>query len=399
MRLIIDTMAQATGWTPIIGGSIIGLNTHDDYIAGRQPASLMFRLPAIGDGIEKTYTAVDVRKYTELRFSIYSQGFVQTDYNTKAGYGLKMIINGTDTYYVPLWGTFTAVNFDIEDLTQITSIRFESVSHEDHNLEVVISEIQVTLDEFPLDILISIDDQLGVMATPIQTKYPVGVVTANVGDKIIAIRDNGNPTNLQYLDRYMLISIGGEIHGIQSKKPLAGGTIELTLTQYFDGPSIRHAVVDEVVYIHVDVTFGRKDDSILSIPSFTAWGFTPENYKISTDIEMVVDSLKDDDTFRIRQVGEYFEYIVLLDCESRSTEILAEMSTLARKFISQKILWINGLKCQIDFNGIANEIAPDTHYEIIPKIQYPITVKIREEIWERTIAHKVTTTSVTVTTE
>lgn len=395
MRLIVDTLAETTGWTPVNNGVVTGLNGYEDYIAGGQSASLLINLPASGDGVEKTYTAIDIDDYDELRFSVFGQGFIQTDYATKGGYGLKLILNSTDTYFVPLWGSFTTVNLDVADLTEITSIRFESVSSADTDLELVISELQVVLDEFPIDILTAIDEQVGVFVEPIQTKYPVGIVTAAAGATDITIRDNGNPVNLQYLDRYMLIQIGDEIHGIEDKAPIDGGSVELTMTQYFDGASMQSTFTDETVYIHTDVTFGRKDDSVMAIPAITAWGFTPENYKIATDIEVIADSFKDDDTFRVRQIGEYFEYVILLDCESRSTEILGELSSLTRKFLAQKTLWVNGLKCLIDFDGVPNEVVPDTHYEIIPKIQYPMTVRIREEIWERTIASKVTSTTVT----
>lgn len=394
MRLIIDNTDTTTGWTEINGGTITGLNTYADYISGNNSASLLFTLSSIGDAIEKTYSSIDVTDYEELRFSIFTKGYTQANFENTSSYVLELIINGTEIFLIPLWGTFTAVNFDIVDLTEITSLRFELIGS--RSLEILISEIQVVLDEFPIDILESIVDQLGTYATSLQTKFPVGTVSVGAGNDSIVIEDNGNPINLSYLDRYMVIKFGDEIHGIEHKAPIAGGAVRIKFTQYFDGSIVLNSYVDETVYIYTDVTFGRQDDHVISLPAITAWGFVPENYKISTDTEILTDSLKGDNTFRVRQVGEYFRYLILLDCESRSTEILGAISDVAKKFILRETLWVNGLKCLMLIEGIPTEVVPDVHYDIIPKIQYSLTIRVREEIWERTIVPKVSSTTLTV---
>lgn len=396
MRLVIDSTETTTGWAEINGGIVAGVNTYVDYIAGNNSASILFELPSVGDAVEKLYTSIDVTDYEELRFSIFTRGYTQADFENQNSYILEFIVNGTDTFLVPLWGTFTTVNFDIRDITEITSLRFELNAIGDRPLEILVSEIQVVLDEFPIDILESMQDQLGTYANQLQTKFPVGTVSASIGDDSIVIEDNGNPINLSYLDRYMVIKFGDEIHGIEHKSPIAGGATRIKFTQYFDGSTVLDNYTDETVYIYTDVTIGRKDDHVISLPSITAWGFVPENYKISTDIEILTDSLKGDNTFRVRQVGEYFEYLILLDCESRSTEILGSVSDTVKKFIARKTLWVNGLKCLMLFEGIPVEIIPDVHYDIIPKIQYTLTIRVREEIWERTIVPKVSLTTLTV---
>ena len=147
MNLIIDNLNAVTGWSGT--GSVHGLNSHADYIAGYNTSSIVFNFDAEDEYIEKTY-GTDVSDYDIFTLYLYSREKGGTTFNKLADFDYKIDLGSGKEYYLPTWQGFTHVTIDISSIDTIDRIRVTSLHDDDDYL--IMSYAVVSKDEIPLDI-------------------------------------------------------------------------------------------------------------------------------------------------------------------------------------------------------------------------------------------------------
>jgi len=216
-------------------------------------------------------------------------------------------------------------------------------------------------------------------------------VTGTAGDTSVSFASA--PT---FIDRYSVIKIddgvNSEIHHLVNRN---GNSF--SFSGLYDGTSLSHDYSSASVYLYYPVDFGMTQKEIL-LPSITIWGFTSEKETIEGEFNTIFDTVSvDNQTYKGRKAGQYLNWEVLIDCEEReSYEILGILSNIVRRFLGKRIVWINGRKVNIDFSSPSTEMEATENYDIVPKIQYPASIQIREEMYERETVYKVETDNVSV---
>lgn len=387
MKTVIDNLSSATGWSGSGGGSIYGVNDIKDYVAGNNSNSLIGMFTTSGGYIEKEYS-VDVSDYSNITIWLYSRekGDPRNDAIGQFSYKIDF---GGDEFYIKLSNKFSHITFSLEGVDSITRIRITSL-HSDTDY-LFMSYAVASEDLFPLDILTGIQEQLE-YERDLLTARSLGTVTCSSGDNRLEFT-----SDFPYIDRYSAIKIvnGGtsEIHGLSDRTENT-----FLLSGLFDGPLIVNNFTDASVYLYYPVVFGTSQKEI-SLPSITLWGFSPIREVISSEFDEVIDSVNaTDETYQIRQVGQYLNWDILIDCEEReSYEILGELTKIVRNVLGKRVIWVNGRKVNIDWDNTSTEIEATENFDIVPKVQYPTTVQIIEEIYSRETVYPVSSDSIDVT--
>jgi len=391
MNIVIDNLDAVTGWTAAGGASIYGVNAISECIAGDLAGSLMFKFEGTGSYVEKIFTAIDVSAYDMLTLHVWSRMKGNDDYRNYTDFAYKIKFGATGKeYLLPVFSEFTDVSFDIADFGTIDSIHIEALtSSEDY---LVVSFLVASHDEMPLDIYNAIKTKLeNYIAATYRLAYPAGQIQPGVSseDCITFIQDPA------WIQRYSKILItdgnNSEYHHINKK---SGKTVYFST--YFDSVTLKNSFdTGTWVYLAIDVGYGKLQTEII-LPSITIWGFTPEQTPIESDVQDDFDSWKPDGSVAVSRTGQWFKYSLLIDCENDSMELVAVMSEIARMMIAQKTLWINGKRCCMYFGGLPTFIEPADISNNLPKIQYPITVEIKENVWAKQRVPKLVTETTTM---
>lgn len=386
MKLLIDNLDSTTGWSASGGStSIYGLNDIGDYISGGNSKSLIFYFNGLNSYVEKTYS-VDISDYEELVLHVWSQSKKSDGYYKESDFSYKIDLGVGKEYFIPVNKTFHHVVIDISSLSTIDRIRITSL-HGDADY-VLVSYALVAKDELPLDIFSAVKTEIESIRDELDP-FLLGTVTSSIGDETIVL------TNFDYIYDYSVIKItdgvNTEYHQIKNVKEFT-----YSLTDLYDGETITNNFSGASVYLFIPVEYEGRYQIEAIIPGITVWGFEPEQEKRTFDIQNVTDTWTSLGASE-RKEGVYFKHPLLLDCEARQYEILAYQTKIIRRFLGRKRLYINGRKFFIDFNGAPTLIEPTEHFDIIPKIQYPAILELREEMWQRTSLVKTTTITSTVT--
>lgn len=388
MKLVIDNINTLTGWSASGGASIYALNSIGNFIAGNNSASLIAKFVGIGSSIEKTYS-INVSNYTELTLHLYSNTLGDDNQRKIGDFQYKIDFGSGDEFYLKVGKNFESVTFDISSISTITKIKVTALHANTDYL--FLSYAVASYDEFPLDIYSAIKEQIEFLIDNEYTLKQVGTVTATTGASSIQFASRPN-----YIDRYSAIKIddgvNSEIHlitRIDDDTYYFGGL--------FDGATIQNDYTNAPVYLYYPVIFGTTQKEIV-LPSITYWGFAPEKEIVSSEFDKVIDTINvANETYEERNVGQYLNWPILIDCEDKdSYGILGIISEIVRKFVGKRVIWVNGRKVNIEFVGASTELMPTDAYDIIPKIQYPVQVQIREEIYNRITLPKLSTLDVDV---
>jgi len=382
MKSVIDNITEVTGWSGINGATVHGLNSVSNYIAGNNLASVIFSFNAADAYIEKTY-GTDVTDYDELTFWITSFKKGKKDYQKTTDYLYKIDLGVGKEYYLKAFDDFFYVTIDISDVTTIDRIRITALQA---GLDYIILSYCVAFTTvLPLDVYIGIKEQLEYHIDQNTTLKNVGLINGTIGD------DNINfGASVPFLDRYTTIKIddgvNSEIHHVDRKD----GN-QFYFSDLYDGSILLNDYTNADVYLYYPIHFGTTQREI-SLPSITLWGFAPERLFLATEFDNIIDTVKTDDTFGERRVGQYLQWSFLIDCEAKEEwELLGELSNIVRTVIGQRTIWVNGRKANIEFDTPPTELYPTEAFDIMPKIQYPTTIIIREELYERSRIPKTTT--------
>lgn len=395
MKLSIEEFISASGWTSSDASkiSVQGLNEHQDFIAGGNAASLMFKFVADSSGeyIEKTVSK-DVTDYDYLVLSVHSvrQPNNGTQFDLKANFLYQFDVNsGMTDYMIPVYSSMTQAVFDISAINTITRVRITSNTNLADYL--VCSHMVAVKDQIPADIFIALKESIDTLITDkLDQKYLVGTVTATAGDVEIKIAGTRN-----YLDKYAVVEIddgaNSEIHQLMSNDELT-----YKLGGMYEGNTLTNSFAAANVYLYFPCEYGVLQKEIL-LPGIAISGMAPTPIKRGGKIERVLDSYDASSGVRERFDDQINEYNITIDCEARHDDLIAEMSELVRTVIARKLIWCNGQPLDIDFLNPPQYIAPVEGYNEIPKIQYTAKVEIKEKIWDRETLPVTSTVTGTVT--
>lgn len=379
MKLQIDTLSSVTGWT-VNSPSTISANSIKEYIAGFNSSSLLIKFSE-NDSVktaEKTFTAIDVTDYESLVFSVWSQqkGINQA-YTKPADFSYKITLNDTQEFYFQVYDTFTDVTIGIEDVTSISKIKITAL-HTDTDY-LIISEMIAEKEEVPLDILLATKEHIDYyMARSFYLSSNgllIGTLSAVEDDVSVSIN---NPI---FLDRYGVIKIddgvNSETHQIEDND---GQTFQLNAN--FDGPEILNDYTAANVYLQFPCLINPQQDEI-RLPGVSIWGIVPEFILRGGKLDIIRDSFSVDGTSKERVEGQIQNYKILIDCESRSQELINIMTSVVRQFIAREFMWINGRRHDIYFDGSPVENIPGNGIDYIPRVQYSISIEVKENINQR----------------
>lgn len=391
MRKTIDNVDSLTGWTPQSGATILAhkVNTHPDFIADNLAGSVIFKIPIgnLNKYITKTIS-VDVTGYEEIVLWAWSRNKAGSEFLQSSDYAYKIDFGGTDSYYIPVKSSLTMIILSCAGLTGLTRIRVTSLHNDEDYL--LLSSIVAVKEQNPYDAFIGMQTSL---RAEIAVKYPdgiqLGTTTVSAGSKSLVmtgVRD--------FLERYSVIKIKDNTNS-ETHQIIGNDETNLSFGSLYNGKTILNSYTGANVFLQIPVEFGQ-DTVEIKLPSITINGITPELIRRGSALEDVWDTRKGDDTIQCRREGAIFKYRFLLDCEARHDEILAILSDAVRKFLAKETLWINNKKYRMVWEGIPTEIQPTEAFDIVPKIQYMLSVEMIEGLYARQTLVKIVDSNLTV---
>lgn len=387
MKASVEPFISVTGWT-ISSSSTVAVNEFKEFIAGLQVKSLLFFFDSAGGRTASKTVSVDVSDYTELVFSLFSFRKNAETFWHIADYQYKLILNGTKEYLIPTWTSFVDVTIYIGDVSAITSIAIEAIHADDDYL--IMSEMVAVKEELPLDILTAIKEQLeSLVATDIGDGVNVGTVSGDTGDSVII--PSGS---LNWIERYSVITIDDGVNSETHQIGENDGSI-FNFTSLYDGAELLNDYADADLLLQYPVEFGKSEGEII-LPGIVVWEMSPSLITRESKLEIIYDTLDAiNDTWQARQAGQNEEYGVLIDCEARQYEQLAELTKLVRRLLAPEKLWISGRKHDMRFEETSIEVSPTEGIKHIPKVQYTLIVEVKEDIHARETLVNTTTIDIT----
>jgi len=347
---------------------------------------LIFYFNGLNSYVTKVYADVDISDYEELIVSVWSQQKKGEDFKQVSDFSYKIEVGIGNVYYLPVWRTFHHVIFDISSLTTLDTIKITAL-HDDADY-LLMSYMVVAKDELPFDLFEGIKTGMETLRDTLDT-FLLGTVTGNTGDETLTL------TDFNFIDDYAVIKIddgvNDEIHQIrQNNEGL------YYMTDLYDGSALLNDYAADSVYLYFPIEYGGRDTIEAIIPGITVWGFEPENIKRTSELQDVYDTFTALGASERRE-GLYFRHPILIDCESRQYEIMEHITKIVRHFIGRKKVYINGRKFHLEFDGSPVLQEPTEHIDIIPKIQYPAMLELKEDVWQRTSLVKTTAINTSVT--
>ena len=282
---------------------------------------------------------------------------------------------GGDEYYLYTREDFSWIKIDISNVNSISRLRITALHNDSDYL--VLSYFIAAKNIFPLDIYQGIKEQIEYERDNFHTSNLIGTFSGSVGNNYIEFLDH-----VPYIERYSVIKIddgnNNETHIIKEEVV----DHKFYLGELYDGELLLNTYTDANVYLLYAVEFGTAQKEII-LPGITVWGFAPEKETLTNELDTDLEQVDLDGTFHEKQVGVYFRWPLLIDCECKdSWELLGDISNIVRKFLSKKLIWVNGRKGYIDFDGPSIEMYPTESFNIVPKVQYPAFTIIREDIYQ-----------------
>ena len=397
-KSVIESFTLATGWT-LSTGVTATVNQVPDYIAGLNASSLIVGFPA--SGIDKYITkdvTIDVSDYTELSFWIWSRNKKNTgiDYQLSTDFQYKLDLGDGHIYYIPVYSTWNYVTIDISDISSISRIRFIA-NHNDEDY-LILSYMVATKDEIPLDIFQGIKEQLEYDINNFYSKISAGVaskgillgtITASAGAKSIILS-----APVDYLQKYSDIRIddgtNSDTHQIDEYDDKV-----CKFSSMYSGAVLLNNFAAGSVYLTFPVGFGMSERDIM-LPGIAIWGMAPEEIIRGNKQDTFRDTFKVGETVQSRITQSIYKYEIMIDCEARENEMIAYMSQIVRAMIAREHTWINGKRVDIVNGGPSVFIDPVQGYNMIPKIQYLMSMEVKEETYDRETLVKTVTNNLEV---
>lgn len=372
MSLVIDTMQDSTLWTGT--ADQISNNEISDYIANNYSVSTLVNFTATDQYVQRIFdSAIDVSNYTELIFHVVNLTYGKVNYESVDYFDFKIEIGTGNEFYMKAFPSLAHQTISIEEISSIDMIKITSLSDNDNVL--IISSLMAVNNDYPYDMFSSMKS----LIENVRDEQNEKIITTLTVDSGIASVEFGSTIN--YLNELTIIKISddtnSEIHQIKSIVDMV-----IEFNNNFDGNSIINSYTDANVSLYYPVEF-QQIEMERNISGISIWGISPNFYDIETDIGVIYDSWAIDGSLKKQSTGHYVEYIVQIDVESRSYEILNELSKIVSIAIGRNKLWINNFRCYIDFSSPATEQIISEPSNIIPKISFFCSVKFKYDIYNR----------------
>lgn len=398
MNIVIDEFNSNTGFSAFNTAQILTENELTNFIAGKDNTkSCLFEFKSSGDYIEKTGLTIDVTDYNYIVCHFYSSfnKYKGAELRDQSDFVYTITFNDTqDPFYIPLYSTLSDITFDIQDITTITKIKIEYLGTTLDRL--FCSHCLAIYDELPLDVFLStqslIQDEL---TDKIGKGFLLGTINAAANDDIIEMQQI-NYQNLKYIDRYAVVNIDDTIN---TETHVLDNNDErfMKLGKDFDGQRVVNTYSNANIYLTVPVRFGvnQKD---YNVPSINITGFDPTPILRGGKIENLKSTFQNNTTSYTRQFDQIYEYRVQIACIDRmETDTMSFMSQVVRDVIAREILWINGRKFDIYFDGKPEYIALTDNKDPIVGLIYTMVFELKEELWRNQKLQKTQTRGLTVT--
>jgi len=372
MNLVIDEFNSVTGFTAYNNATVVGTVEISDFIAGyHNTESVQFSFTDSGDYIEKDGLSIDVSDYSYVVCHFYSS----FNKNTSGLYTIAF--NDSHEYEIDLFPYMIDQYFRLDEISTIEKIKITYYGTSFDRL--ICSHCLAVLDEIPVDIFISIQDLIETEITElIGNGFSLGTLDADSGDDEIALNQLAD-TALTYIDRHSVIKIED---GVNSETHVLEDNDEryFKLADGLDGDEIVNDFTDANCYLTIPVRYG-VNQQIYNTPSISITGYTPNPILRGGKVETVFNT-KEDGSAYARKDDQIYEYMFQVACITRmENDILTFMSQLVRNVIARKILWINGQKYDISFNGEPEFIELEGYDSPIVGLIYIIKLEVKEEIW------------------
>lgn len=388
MNLVIDEFNSTTGFIAYNNASIVGTVEISDFIAGyNNTASVQFEFSGEGDYIEKDGLSIDVSDYSYAVCHFYSSFSKMTS-------GLYTIaFNDIHEFEIDLYPYLTFQYFALNEISTIEKIR---ITYYGTSLDrLICSHCLAVLDEIPVDMFVSIQNIIETEINDlIGDGFLLGTLDANSGDSQIALNQLAY-TALEYIDRYSVIKIddgvNSEVHVLEDNDERY-----FELEDAEDGNEIINDFTDANCYLTIPVRYGVKQQ-IYNTPSINITGYTPTPILRGGKVETVFTT-KESGTSYERKDDQIYEYRFQVACITRmENDIMTFMSKLVRDIIARKILWINGQKYDISFDGEPEFIELEGYDNTIVGLVYTIKLEVKEEIWKNQKLPKLISQNLTIT--
>lgn len=410
MKVMINPLSSLSGWTTSNATvTLHGLCTDRNFIAQEHAASTIVRF----NGALNQYAnlpispAVNVGKMRDVTIAVWSRNKASVDYQMPSQFSYKIDFGTGTEYYLPVWPQFDGVTIRVPENAVVSRIRITALHNDDDYL--IISNCIACKDNLPYDVLEAARSKIQLLMTeafPVPGRSDLaGIKVGTFGSAVVGQDYIECATQPDFVDRYAKIYITngviGEVHNIDRmtlNETTGLGPMRFYFGDQGDGKSLTatYTGAGGDVYLLFDVSFARKSNNIV-LPSVTIWGFSSGFEYENTEQWQVLDSWDVvAQTVQSRMTGQLVEWSLLIDCEARNYELIEYMAQVVRKFIVYDPIWVNGLALDKSSDGTSNEVEPNEAFGIIPKVQYPIKLKVREDIWERTTLAKALPPTITV---
>lgn len=367
MNLVIDEFDSNNGFSAYNNATIYVENELPEYIAGSDNTkSCLFGFEGNGDYIEKIVN-IDVSNYDYVVLHFYSVFQKLTN-------GMYTIeLDDNHIFDIQLFEFLTDIMIDLSEIDVITKIKITYKGSIPDRL--IVSHCLAVKDEIPLDIFKSVKSLLEKEIFEVLGEgYNLGTVNTLAGDEKISIAQN------TYLDRYAVVKIedsnNTETHCIDENNESY-----YTFSKMYDGEYIKNNFVDAFVYLTVPVRYGLKQ-SEYNTPSINITGYNPNPILRGGKVENVINTFEDGTAY-YRQDGQIQEHYIQITCIDRiESEVLTEISQIVRNCIAREVLWINGQKYDIFFEGRPEFIDLTDFENPVTGLVYTIKLEIKEQIWK-----------------
>jgi len=376
MMLTIDNLDSITSWTnsDITKMKVAGTNQIPAYIANENDYSLMIQCigDASGEYVQKTFTAIDISSYDEIVMWIYStrlknQGGQLTSYSD---FKYSIDFNSTMTdFCIPTYNSFTPVVFDVRDLTTIDRIRITALHDESDYL--FISSIIAYKDQIPLDIYKSFKTKVENRLTDmIGDGVSIGSTVVSDGDTELKITGNKD-----YINKYSVVRIK-DITNSEDHQLDENDESYYKINSMYDGDEIINDFAAGTVYLRIPVEYGMNREVL--IPGIMIKGWQPTVVNRHNKQTKELYSYRADQTVNERKNPEIMNWNIEFHLEARHEQIMQIMSDAVRQSIESELLWINGKRYQVNFQGDPAVIDPIMPEDLVYKKVYTCIVEIQE---------------------
>lgn len=358
MKIIIDNLTNTSGM--LLTNATAVATAWPMFASSWLPGQVQFNLQQNGK-VSKTFTQIET-PLQNLAFNIVAKD------NDKNEFRLKFRIYkdaGTyKEYFIPLSTQFVQIKLK-NYFSSVMRYEFIAIS----NVEFFACELINYRDDIPMDIYTACVDRVRHV---MENMPQIGKLTCIAGAKTVTI------SNSKYLDKYLCIKVGNEIHQID--EITQGKTV--TFTNYANGKTMAETYTNEPVYLYLPTEIEPGEYFIFE-PGFSfTEAFTCRPVDFEEYSTHVNDSYETSGVNRTRRLGPYFEYTIRVQTMARHGKIAELLVRLLKKaFATAGIVYINGQRHEAECPEGIQQQANGDGTDIQNIFFCDIKIFASEEIW------------------